>query len=268
LNFSSEWYTLRREAELAGEQIASGVTALGRATHANTGAYTQAFFALSIGFERLAKLITVGEHVLTTGQFPSDDVLRRFGHRIDKLLSECELISVRRRAGGEYAERPDSPIHRGIVDTLSEFGHLTRYYNLDLIAGGKAGQLLEPLNAWWTRVGRPILALHHAQNQKEKDQKRAAKMAALITPAYVHHIDEEGKLIDDVETLTRRAGATRIVQRYGRLYTLQIVRWLSFLLVAISKHEGTLLGLEDSFVIFMNNDAFLRDRKTWSIYKR
>jgi hypothetical protein len=191
VNSSPEWYTLQREAELAGEQIASGVTALGQATYANKATYTQAFFALSIGFERLAKLIIVGEHLLTTGQFPRDDVLRRFGHHIDKLLAECELVSARRRAGEDYAERPNTPIHRGIVETLSEFGRLTRYYNLDLIAGGKAEQLPEPLNAWWTRVGHPIIALHHTRNQKEKAQKRAAEMAALITPAYVHHIDRK-----------------------------------------------------------------------------
>ena len=48
--FSPEWHALGREAELAGEQLALGVTALGRANHAQQGLYTQAFFALSIGF--------------------------------------------------------------------------------------------------------------------------------------------------------------------------------------------------------------------------
>jgi hypothetical protein len=43
-----EWHALDREAELAAEQIASGITALGRANHAQKGYYTQAFFGLSI----------------------------------------------------------------------------------------------------------------------------------------------------------------------------------------------------------------------------
>jgi hypothetical protein len=52
--FPPEWHTLGREAELAAEQLAIGVTALGHANHTQKGLYHQAFFALSIGFERLA----------------------------------------------------------------------------------------------------------------------------------------------------------------------------------------------------------------------
>ena len=48
---------LNREAGIAAELIASGVTLLGRASYARAGLYGQAFFNLSIGFERTAKLM-------------------------------------------------------------------------------------------------------------------------------------------------------------------------------------------------------------------
>ena len=49
MTFSAEWRALQREAQLAAEQLAAGVTALGRANHAQTGLYSQAFFGLSVG---------------------------------------------------------------------------------------------------------------------------------------------------------------------------------------------------------------------------
>ena len=45
---------LAREAGLAAEHLAAGVTSLGKANYAHKGIYFQAFFDLSIGFERAA----------------------------------------------------------------------------------------------------------------------------------------------------------------------------------------------------------------------
>ena len=70
-----------------------------------------------------------------------------------------------------------------------------------------------------------------------------------------------------------RAGATRIVQKYGRLYVMQLIRWLSMIIWELS-HKGAyelrieaLLGLDEPFRIFCNEDRYLIGRKTWSIYR-
>jgi len=68
-DFPPEWHTIGREAELAVEQTASGITALGRANHRRKGYYTQAFFGLSIGLERIAKLISF---LITRSQTPGN----------------------------------------------------------------------------------------------------------------------------------------------------------------------------------------------------
>jgi hypothetical protein len=83
-----KWHALGREAELAAEQIANGITALGRASHAQKGRYNQAFFGLSVGIERLAKIIFVADYATQhDGDFPTDNILRsQFGHEIVKLL--------------------------------------------------------------------------------------------------------------------------------------------------------------------------------------
>jgi hypothetical protein len=267
---------LAREAQLATQQIASGVAALGSANYAQPGYYTQAFFGLSIGLERLAKLIVVADHAIShSGQFPSNDALRKIGHDIAGLLDVCETLSTKHRAGKQHADRPNEPIHQGIIETLTEFGKLSRYYNLDLIVQGKAARALlpEPIGAWWRRVGQPILSKHYSTRQQQRDQVGAAAMATLMRDSlFVLHHTEEGVMIGDIEELMRHTGATNVVQKYGRLYTLQIVRWLAFLISDLS-HTGAddkriepLFGLNEPFIMFMSEDRFLLTRKTWSIY--
>ena len=271
-NFPPEWHALGRESQLAASQIAIGVTALGRASYADKGRYAQAFFGLSIGLERMAKLILIAEHCIQNqGRFPTDAELRRFGHDIESLLSHCEPIAQKYRVGKKYADRPDSLIHMGIVDTLSEFAKLSRYYNLDLVAGGKAAQLPEPIWAWWTRVGVPILDKHYTAARRKRDYEHATIIGAMMGGhAMVLHHDESGRQITDMAELSALTGATKIVQKYGQLYSLHLVRWLTYTIFELS-HTGAyrdrivaLLGLYEPFGQFMNDDAYLRGRRRWT----
>jgi hypothetical protein len=273
--FPPEWHALGREAELAAEQIAGGITALGRADHIHTGLYTQAFFGLATGLERIAKLIVVGDYAIRNkGRFPDNDMLRAYGHDVRSLIDAVEPLASNYLSAVEWRERPSTSIHAGITDTLSEFGKLSRYYNLDLLSGGKAAQLPEPIRAWWERVGSPILDAHYKPRTRMKNESNAAMMEALVgSHTSVLHHNEKGEIIGTMEGLSRQAGATAIVQKFGRLYTLQLVRWLSTLIGTISTRGAyeerikALRGLDEPFVIFRNTDAYLRDRKTWSIYR-
>jgi hypothetical protein len=89
----------------------------------------------------------------------------------------------------------------------------------------------------------------------------------------VLHHDEAGQSMTSIEAMMNHAGATRIVQKYGRLYVMQLVRWLSTIMWELS-HKGAyelrieaLLGLDEPFHIFCNEDRYLIGRKTWSIYR-
>jgi len=126
-----QWRAVQRESQLAAEQAAHGVTVLGRANHAQTGLYTQAFFALSIGLERMGKLIFLADYAIRNGgDFPTDRELREIGHDVDVLLSKCEEIGSRIGQDREYSARPNDPIHRGIGAVLSSFATKLRYYAL------------------------------------------------------------------------------------------------------------------------------------------
>src|ERR1043166_5192419 len=87
-------------------------------------------------------LILIADHCIENqGRFLTDRELRAFGHDVQALLTHCEPIARKYRDGKEFATRPSSAIHDGIVLTLSEFGKISRYYNLDLVAGGRGAQL-------------------------------------------------------------------------------------------------------------------------------
>jgi len=273
MRFSLQWHALGTEAELAGSQIALGVTALGRANHTRLGDYTIAFFGLATGLERLGKLIVIADYAIRNqGKFPDDKFLKdKFRHNLALLLDHCEVVSGTRPS--EYSKRPKGKVHQGIVQTLSEFARHTRYYNLDLVTVGRVPIPEEPVGAWWKRVGEPILSQHYTPRQSEKDKAIAAALDKTCgANALIRHESETGEPINDLAALVRRDGASRVVQKYGRLYVLQIVRWLSFLLADLA-HEAAythriepLLGVEEPFHLFWNDDRYFLTRKTWAIY--
>jgi hypothetical protein len=275
VTLDAQWQAVQREAQLAAEQAAHGVTVLGRANHAQTGLYTQAFFALSIGLERMGKLIFLAHHAIRSGgAFPTDHDLRKIGHDLAPLLAKCEAIGGGLGQHRDYMARPFDTIHRGIEDVLSLFATKLRYYNLNHLTGVAQDQQ-DPVALWWEKVATPICDRHYSQQQREKDEASAVNIENILADSsLVIHSMETGEPILDVHTLVARGKATRVVQKYGRLYTLQIVRWLASIIFDLSHREAyeqrikALLGLHEPFAIFLNEDKYLRDRKTWSTYPR
>lgn len=272
-SLGAQWRAMQREAQLAAEQAAHGVTILGRANHAQTGFYTQAFFALSIGLERMGKLIFLADHAIRNeGAFPTDQDLRKFCHDLISLIAKCEDIGTGVSQDRDYKARPNDPIHRGIENVLSLFATKLRYYNLNHLAGADRGQE-DPVALWWKKVAIPICDRHYSDRQREKDEADAVAMESMIGDiSTLMHTAENGDPIRDVHSFISRGGVTRIVQKYGRLYTMQIIRWLASIIFELS-HLGayeqriqTLLGLHEPFTIFMNDDNYFRRRRTWSIY--
>ena len=142
---NEQWEALAHEAGIAAEQMAIGITALGKATYAFPAYYGQAFFALTTGFERSCKLALVVDHaVLNDGIFPPESEFRRYGHNLRQLLDEADRISERLNSAGGLDRLPRSPTHIAIIEILSDFAsNVTRYYNLDLLVGtARTDQLL------------------------------------------------------------------------------------------------------------------------------
>jgi hypothetical protein len=155
--YDLKFIALNRETELAKRVTCSGLTALRKANPSRPGLYYDAFFGISIGIERLAKLAWLIDERIASGTFPTDDDLKKKGHNIRLLLDLASAIRLNRKCHPDvpsrYTTLPDDPISTGIINFLSDFAKVTRYFNIDFITGGKSIQMGDPIKIWHSTVG-------------------------------------------------------------------------------------------------------------------
>lgn len=271
-----EWHALRREAILVSQLIGLGVTALGRASYADRlGEYYTAFFGLSIGIERLAKLILIADYAMDNGgNLPAEAVVRRFGHHLKALTESADQAAIRRRLTLHFP-KPADPICWAVVDNLDAFADASRgrYANFEAIGNPAFDPSHEPVNQWWTQVVEPILDRHYRGGSAEAGvRERAAVMDAVVgSNSLVLNVNEQGAMMTDIATASERTEQTVWAQKYGRFYTLSVVRWLSDIFDQLV-HEGAygrkidaLLGHSEFFTTYRVPDSFLLSRKLWPL---
>lgn len=271
-----EWKALHREASLVSQILGSGATALGRASYGSGfGEYYTAFFGLSIGIERLAKLILVADYALDNGgALPGQAVVRKYGHRLKDLISKVDQIATKRGISVPYL-LPNDPICAAVIDCLDAFSDASkgRYANFEAIGNPHFNAADEPVNKWWTEVVEPILDKHYRGKRAEDGVKqRAAIINSMIGDiTSVLHTNETGTVMSDLTTASERTGQTKWAQKYGRFYTLSVVRWLSHIFDEMTHTAGyqpgldSLFGHYEFFQTYMVDDDFLLTRKVWPL---
>lgn len=271
-----EWRALHRETMLVSQLIGAGATALSNASYANgLGQYYTAFFSLSIGLERLAKLVIVADHLLkSNGSFLQSTILRSIGHDISRLIEKVDEISKERNLNITF-RRPSSEIVQAILRCLSAFAEASkgRYANFEAIGNPNFNAAEEPVEKWWREVVELILEKHYRGKAAEAGVKcRARIIDELMAPmSYVHYMDESGRTMSDVVTASERTGQTRYAQKYGRFYVLSIVRWMMDVFRTLTFNAGyragfeVLFGHEEIFATYVNDDEFLLTRKRWPL---
>lgn len=274
---SATWHALGRECSLARQLIGTGVTALGRANYANLiGEYYTAFFGLSVGLERLTKLIIVADYAIAhAGQLPSPQLIRSFGHNLTSLIDRAEDISQRRSLPLGF-HRPRIGVCENIMKCLDSFADAKhgRYSNFATIGDPALGLVSEPIRMWWTEVAEAILLSHYYETPlRMQVEERATDLNTLIQSyTFVMHFKETGDAMTDVRASSIHTAKTEVVQKYGRYYTLLVVRWLADLFSALSKqaaydHQiGAFGGTWEHFSAYRLEDAFLRKRKRWPAF--
>ncbi|MHC9419879.1 hypothetical protein ACYZX9_14920 [Sphingomonas citri] len=269
-----EWHAMRREASLVSQLIGSGATALGRASYGDGfGEYYTAFFGLSIGVERLAKMILVADHVVShAGALPSPKAVKAFGHKLGPLIDAADKIATSRQLELTYA-RPTDPICGAIIDCLASFAEASqgRYANFEAIGNPAFDRTHEPVERWWVNVVEPALIKHYRGRAAEARVRRNAEIVAALMgdSVTVLHTDERGRMMTDIATASERSGQTEQARKYGRLYTLRVVRWLADIFTELTHPTGysdyltVLFGHYELFVTYRNPDGFLLTRKRW-----
>ena len=272
-----EWKALHREASLVSQIIGSGATALGRASYGSGfGEYYTAFFGLSIGIERLAKLILVADYAMDNGgTLPGQSVVRKYGHQIKALVDDVDQIAKKRNISVPYLA-PTDPICTAVINSLDAFSDASRgrYANFEAIGNPNFNVADEPVNKWWSEVVEPILDRHYRGKKAEIGVKhRAAVIDAMIGEvSMVRFTNETGSMMDTVSTASERTGQTKWAQKYGRFYALSVVRWLSHVFAELVREAAhrrgidSLYGHDEFFTTYTLDDDFLLTRKVWPLH--
>ncbi|ROM43431.1 hypothetical protein BK649_30125 [Pseudomonas canadensis] len=149
--FSRTFTLLQQEGHLARTSLLSGIDLLLRANldERKVGNFYSAFFQLTIGFERILKLVIITNHMLENNyKPPTDDELRKkYGHNLKSTY--LHALSVRNKWGhGKTIAPTTASIDDKILDFLEKFANKARYYNLRELNNITADR--GPLGDWYS----------------------------------------------------------------------------------------------------------------------
>lgn len=192
MSFPDSFILLQQEGYLIRTSLAQGLTFLRSANLGEKGHYYSAFFGLSIGLERLLKVVVILDHMGSNDLVPpSGNLLRGYNHDIIKLFAKVQSI-----ASGlpENTLRVIAPgtLEYDIVHHLHQFaGASGRYANFDALASGNLQ--VDPLGNWDRLLSRILDAdiLPSAQKRVRQDALSLANALAGKARVIAHGLDRE-----------------------------------------------------------------------------
>ena len=273
LTTTPEWNAISLESKLTMQLCSSGLTDIGRANYAEgKGYYYTALFALSIGIERLCKLVICFDVYEDNLVFPSQKDFRAYGHKINDLLAKVE--EIRNRRGVRSYSLPRRPISGAIISQLDEFADAGRgrYANFMRLTDSAAVQY-EPVRGWYKNVGLEILRLHfEGSSKQEKAEAWAYALQGTVgESSLVRHTHESGDPIETIGEASFRSAENKVMQKYGRFYSFEIVRYVSSVFKELSRERGyqdggrLWFGHYEHFNTFTVQDSYGLNRKRWPL---
>ncbi len=169
--FSPTWFLLEQEGLLAQACLCNGLTALRRANLGDKkGLFYSAFFELSIGFERVLKLILILDHMARNQLVPPDSkTVEDYGHKLRSLFDAAKGVCAAHGVTALDAFQPNSlPI--AILGFLDDFAHPGgRYSNINKLTGHKHQTMADPI-AQWGEIANRIMREHATPKDRQRAQ--------------------------------------------------------------------------------------------------
>lgn len=267
--YNQTFKALLHEGQFAKELLAIGVTQLYKANYATEGIYYQVFSCLSVGIERLAKLCLILDfYVTTNGILPKENYIRKNGHKIMTLFQSCRSISQHQQISFKFCYKLDDEIYQSILQVLTDFAQSSgRYSNINILLGTNTD--IDCMRQWYETVDLKLYENCVSLKKKQLIEKKAEIIGSMLKQfSVVNYITEDStEIIDQVEA-SKRTGIWEAVASYRQLYVLQIIRFLTEILIDIS-YKGMEISCDDIphmseiFGLFYNEDSYFRSRKTW-----
>lgn len=258
------------EAQFTKEILAIGVTQLYQANYAAKGVYYQSFVCLSTGIERLEKLCLILDHyVQNSGALPSEKYVRAYGHNIPALYAACRSIASAQEVPFHFRYKMDKDIRGAIIDVLGRFAESSgRYANINILLGSE-NKSHDCTEQWFRTVDMPLYETYVSPKRKAEIEHQAAVSGNLLAPyTAAQFMTEDRQELTDEAELSRRTSIWKAVAPYRQLYLLQIIRYLTELLMglgyqAMAIQSADIPNFGEIFGLFYNDNDFFRSRKTW-----
>lgn len=179
MKFTPTWYLLEQEGLLAQACLCNGLTALRRANLGDKkGLFYSAFFELSIGFERVLKLVLILDHMARNQLVPPDSkTVEDYGHKLRALFDAAKAICATRSVTALDGFQADSlPIV--ILGFLDDFAHPGgRYSNINKLTGHKHQAMADPITRWG-EIASQIIQTQATPRERERAQMNG-RMASM-----------------------------------------------------------------------------------------
>lgn len=258
---TEEGKLLLNEAGLSSTCIGQGLTILRKAHFTKKWNYYQAFFLLTIGIERLLKIIIISKYRSDNNCFPNNSFLKEIGHDIKKLISLVDSYTLNQN---DYKILED-PLQLDIIEFFTKFAKGSRYYNIDQLTG-QTGQS-DPL-ADWKEIQTKI-KIQQGLFSEPLPSELVDKLNNVFR--FIHH-DENGKLISNSQQFFLDRNVIDKIQGYSIYYIWRIIKDLCDKLRYFEDTHSLFPFLQEFYPYFSdsfgsNNSSYIRKVKNWNYLK-
>ena len=250
MNLKDDEKLLLIEGSLISSLLLEGLDCLRKANIYNKGLYYQAFFSLSIGIERLLKVLIIYDYkVKNNGNYPENNYIKEKGHNLNEMFNVVKPSLLQ------------NDIYNLVISFLSEFSLTTRYYNLDILTG-KNNNKLNPLEKW-SSIEKSILKEYKVKIKKDGNKKEIVDF--LNSVSYISYLDMELNEINNFNEIFDEAKIRDTIQGYDVLVFYNLIKSLVKTLKEYEEKYNFFPYLREFFEIFLGKytDGEIRRKKCW-----
>jgi hypothetical protein len=258
---------LFKEASLIAMNLGNGLTAIRQHDFTKIGYFYQACFSLSIGLERLMKLILIYDYYGQSLSFPPDNkYLKNKGHNLIELLKSLENLFGKYNMQHQYDSINSDDITKAILENLSDFATHNRYFHLNRLSNG-AQNSIDPLIRWNEEINKLIIDKHY--KPKSNQQSKAQSLSKVLDKSSIIHFhNEQDNLINSFDKFFEEGYTLETKQKYSSYYVYKITKMLCELQEKNNIDHHSNAFLYEFFSIYKNpDDKYILSRKIWNPYK-
>lgn len=247
--FSEKELNLSNEASLTASLLGNGLNALRKADLYNKGLYYQAFFSLSIGIERLLKIIVITQYRVDHDEsFPTDINPRKFGH---DLMMLCEYTGI---------QFESDSIHFKIIDFLNTFAKKSRYYNIDSMMNSNI-KYDDPLSDWHL-ISQKI---YHLSGKKTTIQNKQVLANMIDSFSSISFHGLQGNEITNAMGLLEEMESRDIIQSYSVQFVFEIITKLADEVRHLERQRYMMPVLSEYFSLYNHSwrPYEIRKKRDW-----